>query len=139
MCATMTPIQHPQEKNSNAFREEIARTEPKSLRTFTPTQAILARSAGIYHWTPEDRRLFDFSSGVLVANLGHNPVRWMQRFSKFMGWPEPGQPFAAARAGIPAGYYPALPMTAYNGITPIEVQASQRLIQVLQKSPGGKR
>ena len=50
-----------------------ARYEPRALRTYTPTQAVLARSAGVFHWTPEGRRLYDFTSGVLVANLGHNP------------------------------------------------------------------
>ena len=100
---------------------------------------MFAHHAGIYHWTPEGRRLFDFSLGVLVANLGHNPVRWMQRFCKYMGWPEPGQPIAASHPGVPAGYFAALPMNAYNGITPIEVHASRRLVELLQKSPGGKR
>jgi 4-aminobutyrate aminotransferase-like enzyme len=137
-------IAHPHENQSNAERALAARVEPRSLRTFTPSQAVLAHSAGIYHWTPEGKRLFDFSSGVLVANLGHNPVRWMQRFNRYMGWPEPGQSSASAslngQAGsVPNGYFPALPMTAYNGITPIEVQASQRLVDVLQKAPGGKR
>ncbi len=140
-------ISHPHEDQSNSDRSIAARYEPRSLRTYTPSQAVLAHSAGIYHWTPEGRRLYDFSSGVLVANLGHNPIRWMQRFCKYMCWPEPGQPFQTAaagaglngQAGIPAGYFPALPMTAYNGITPIEVQASQRLVDVLQKSAGGKR
>src|SRR5580698_6168236 len=123
-------ISHPKEDQSNADRNAAARYEPRSLRTFTPSQAVLAHSAGIYHWTLEGRRLYDFSSGVLVANLGHNPVRWMQRFCKYIGWPEPGQPIQMTAAGaglngqtgIPAGYFPALPMTAYNGITPVEVQ-----------------
>src|SRR5262249_57331467 len=33
----------------------------------------------------------------------------------------------------------ALPMTAYNAITPIEPEAVRRLIEVLQGRPGGKR
>src|SRR5580698_4981171 len=90
MTATIT---HPQEPQSNADRALAGRFEPRSLRTYTPSQAIFARSAGVYHWTPEGRRLYDFSSGVLVANLGHNPVRWMQRFFKYMGWPESGPGF----------------------------------------------
>ena len=67
----MNAPMHPNESVSNAQRESIGRVEPKSLRTFTPSQAVLAKSAGVYHWTPEGRKLFDFSSGVLVANLGH--------------------------------------------------------------------
>ncbi len=73
-----SPIQHPQEDASNAVRSGAARYEPRASRTYTPSQAVLARSAGVYHWTPEGRRLFDFTSGVLVANLGHNPEGWMK-------------------------------------------------------------
>src|ERR1700731_2569119 len=80
------PLHHPNESSSNATRDVVARLEPKALRTFTPSQAVIARSAGIYHWTPEGRRLYDFTSGVLVSNLGHNPEPWMRRFTEFMGW-----------------------------------------------------
>src|SRR5438045_9525363 len=92
-----TPPHHPHESASNATRDQLARFEPRALRTFTPTQAVLARSAGIYHWTPEGRRLYDFTSGVLVSNLGHNPVSWTRRFFRYMGWPVDSQ--AAAGAG----------------------------------------
>src|SRR3989454_9674039 len=37
------------------------------------------------------------------------------------------------------GYFDALPMTAYNAITPIETQASKRLAELLLGRPGGKR
>ena len=59
---------------SNRVRAGAADFEPRALRTYTPTQAVLAHSAGAFHWTPEGRRLYDFTSGVLVANLGHNPA-----------------------------------------------------------------
>src|SRR5579863_5036126 len=96
------PLHHPHEQISNADRDLVARFEPKSLRTYTPSQAVLARSAGVFHWTPEGRRLYDFSSGVLVANLGHNPASWMQRFMKHMEWPTSPLP-----ANNGAGYFPA--------------------------------
>src|SRR5262245_51239727 len=99
------PIHHPRETVSNADRDLAARFEPRSLRTFTPTQAVLARSSGVYHWTPEERKLFDFSSGVLVANLGHNPREWMNRFLKHMGWSES----ASTAAWVPRGFFSALP------------------------------
>lgn len=142
------PISHAREMQSNEDRSIAAQFEPRSLRTFTPSQAVLAHSAGIYHWTPEGKRLYDFSSGVLVANLGHNPSRWMQRFCQYMGW-EPGGPKRFKNIGSavtngpvikpPAGFFDALPMTAYNGLTPVEVHASERLIDVCRKAPGGKR
>jgi 4-aminobutyrate aminotransferase-like enzyme len=132
------PLHHPQENTSNAARDLVAGFEPKSLRTYTPTQAVLGRSAGVYHWTPEGRRLFDFSSGVLVANLGHNPSSWMKRYCEYMGWS--GSPWDKAAAnGNPAGYFAALPMTAYNAVTTIEADASKRLVGVLQGRPGGAR
>src|SRR5271154_3854620 len=115
------PLQHPHESNSNTARQVIARLEPRSLRTFTPSQAVFARSAGVYHWTPENRRLYDFTSGVLVANLGHNPERWMTRFTEYMGW----RAYAAGKSpSAPAGYFSALTLTAYNAVTPIEIESS---------------
>jgi 4-aminobutyrate aminotransferase-like enzyme len=129
-------LHHPRESASNGARDLIARHEPKALRTYTPTQAVLARSAGVYHWTPEGRRLFDFTSGVLVANLGHNPRPWMQRFTEYMGW-------KAAATGqsepAPAGFFSAVPMTAYNAVTAVETEASRRLIDLLRNRPGGRR
>src|SRR3954447_20513118 len=116
------PVHHPHEPASNEVRDRVARYQPRALRTYTPSLAVIARSAGVYHWTPEGRRLYDFSSGVLVANLGHNPVSWQRRFEKYMGWG--GQELANEK-----GYSPALPMTAYNAVTPIEVDASRRLVE----------
>jgi 4-aminobutyrate aminotransferase-like enzyme len=129
-------IHHADENLSNLKRDSIASSEPKTQRTYTPSQAVLARSAGVYHWTPEGRRLYDFSSGVLVANLGHNPESWMKRFSQYMGWrdSEPGQAPPA-----PQGFFSALPMNAYNAITEAEAEANRRLIQSLQNCPGGAR
>jgi 4-aminobutyrate aminotransferase-like enzyme len=130
------PLHHADESASNPTRDTIGQYEPKALRTYTPTQAVLARGAGIYVWTPEERRLYDFTSGVLVANLGHNPWSWMARFTGYMGW-------KAAATGhgpeAPQGYFSAMPMTAYNAITPVESEASRRLAGVLQSRPGGSR
>ncbi len=137
------PLHHPHESTSNTARDLIARVEPKTLRTYTPTQAVLAKSAAVFHWTPEGRRLYDFTSGVLVANLGHNPTSWMRRFAGYMGW-DVGQAFQPdgnlSQARKPdLRYSPALPLTAYNAITPVEAEASRRLVEVLQSRPGGKR
>lgn len=126
-------IQFDGEDSSNQIRTQIAATEPHSLRTFTPTQAVLAKSAGVFHWTPEGRRLYDFSSGVLVANLGHNPVGWMKRFQAYLGW-TPENLNAADDT-----YFPAVSLTAYNAITELEAEASRRLLANLNASPGGNR
>jgi 4-aminobutyrate aminotransferase-like enzyme len=125
-------IIHENEELSNAERAKLMAIEPKSLRTYTPTQLVISLSAGVFHFSPEGRRLYDFTSGVLVANLGHNPVPWIQRFFHYMAWPDH---ITTAKSS----YFPAIPMTTYNAITPLEVTASQRLVQALQGCPGGQR
>src|SRR5438132_11417077 len=117
-----SPLHHPGEHSSNKNRELTARLEPRALRTYTPTRAVLARSAGIYHWSPEGRRLYDFTSGVLVANLGHNPVSWMERFTQYMGWPPERHP-SSPGLRVPASFFSALPMTASNAVTAVATEA----------------
>jgi hypothetical protein len=56
----------------------------------------------------------------------------MKRFAGYMGWPAEG--FRAS-----AAYTPAVTMTTYNGATPVEVDASARLLKSLQKAAGGRR
>ena len=125
-----TPIQHDGEDLSNALRSRAARVEPHSLRTFTPSLAVIARSEGCYHWTPEGRKLADFTSGVLVANLGHNPARWWRRVLDYLNV-----------GTIPGGdgFFPAAPLTAYNALTELEIKASERLLASLRSTPGGGR
>jgi 4-aminobutyrate aminotransferase-like enzyme len=140
---SVRPIEHPHEPASNAERSAVTRFEPRSLRTYTPTQAVLAHSAGIYHWTVEGRRLFDFTSGVLVANLGHNPTSWMRRFTAYLGWPAAVGSTPSSRSDhssdIPDGFFPAAALTAYNAVTPVETSASRRLVELLKRSTGGGR
>ncbi len=127
-----SPIQFPGEDRSNAAREVIGTQEPLALRTFTPSQAVLARSAGVFHWTPEGRRLYDYSSGVLVANLGHNPRGWLAQLASLLGWnPE------TLSGG--EGYAEAVTLTAYNAVTEIEATAVQRLLANVAASPGGEK
>ncbi len=129
-------IVFPGEPKANAVRATLTQGEPVSLRTFTPSQVVIARSAGVFHWTSDGRRLYDYTSGVLVANLGHNPRRWMQRFAGYMGWTENtlfGTPATANE------YAAAVPLTAYNAMTEIEGLAVQRLLKNMQACPGGSR
>ncbi len=111
-------IEHRGEEQSNAVRRRAAAVEPSALRTFTPTLAVIDRSAGSYHWTPEGRMLADFSSGVLVANLGHNPARWWRRVIEYLGmWDFK-----------PSGeFFPAAPLTAYNAITELDTHATRAI------------
>src|SRR5438105_12165892 len=126
---------HEREPKSAAQRDLVARYEPKAQRTYTPTHAVLARSAGIYHWTPEGRRLYEFTSGVLVANLGHNPRSWLRSFFEHMGWgdelrsPEANSARETQGQGRSA-FCDAVTLTAYNAVTPVEVEATRRLIEL---------
>jgi 4-aminobutyrate aminotransferase-like enzyme len=121
------------EIESDAVRGAIARTEPRALRTFTPSLAVISRSEGCYHWTPDGRKLADFTSGVLVASLGHNPVRWWRRVLEYLGHGESADDDEAVE------FFSAAPLSAYNAITPVESLACERLIASLQSAPGGAR
>ena len=125
----MTPI-FPDERLGNADRERIAAIEPIATRTYTPTQAVIDRSAGVYFWTTDGRRLLDFTSGVLVANLGHNPTSWTERFLESLGW---------NHRSSGSDFISAVPLTAYNAITPVERDATERLLSYCRNQPGGSR
>ena len=125
-----TDIAHPGEERSNEIRRRLAAVEPRALRTFTPTLAVVAKSAGCYHWTPEGRKLADFTSGVLVTNLGHNPTRWWRRVMSYLGLdrlPQSGE------------FFQAVTLNAYNAITELETLASERLVECLRGQSGGRR
>jgi 4-aminobutyrate aminotransferase-like enzyme len=133
------PVYFQGEDQSNSFRRTIARQEPQAQRTFTPSQIVLARSSGVFHWTPEGRRLYDYSSGVLVANLGHNPLRWTKRLAAYLGWT--GELLAGRGIDATAAdqFFSAVTLTAYNAITPLEARAVERLVRNVQSWPGGRR
>jgi len=124
------PIAHRGEEVSNEVRRRAAAVEPAALRTFTPSLSVIARSAGAYHFTPEGRVLADFSSGVLVANLGHNPTGWWRRVVEYLG-------LDSIKQG--AEFCQAAPLTAYNALTELEILASERLLANLRSQPGGAR
>ena len=120
------------ETASDGLRIVLEETEPKCLRTFTPTQAVLHRAYGSLLETVDGKRLFDFTSGVLVANLGHNPRFWLRRYGELMAWP-------AAPTDEDGEYVSAVPMTTYNAATPLEALASERLLAFVRRFPGGGR
>src|SRR5437660_2227227 len=114
-----TSIEHPAEEKSNDIRRRLAAVEPLALRTFTPSLAVLAKSAGCYHWTPEGRKLADFTSGVLVMNLGHNPTRWWQRVVDYLGVHD---------LKTADEFHPGVTLSAYNAVTEVELLATERLL-----------
>ena len=123
-------VEHRGEETSNHLRHDLVETEPLCLRTRTPSMAVLHRSAGSYHYTPEGRKLADFTSGVLVANLGHNPKRWWKRVMDYM---------ALGDACGESGYHLGVTLTSYNAVTEVELEASRRLLANLQAAPGGSK
>lgn len=125
------PIQHAGEDTGNELRARMTEVEPLCLRTRTSSLAMIAHSAGSYHWTTEGRKLADFTSGVLVANLGHNPASWWQRLTGYLN-------LNLQDAGN-SEFLNAVPLTTYNAGCPIEVEASDRLLQSLQAAAGGGR
>ena len=125
---------------SEEWRTRADAVEPKSLRTFTPSRAVIALSSGSFHWTVEGRRLYDFTSGVLVANLGHHPKEWTRRLHHYLQSPAPAeQNTIVDQDHVPEGYYLGVPLTAYNAYTPIEVEATERLLTMLRTTPFGAR
>lgn len=158
-------MSHRGEERSNQLRTEAATVEPQSFRTYTPSLAVIDRSAGCYHWTPEGRMLADFTSGVLVTNLGHHPIRWWQRVVEMMGLSaqlgpnptdfntptgataglsssesgSPDQPAPPSALGSPEQFLSAVPLSAYNALTDLEVRASEQLIATMRSQPGGGR
>jgi 4-aminobutyrate aminotransferase-like enzyme len=127
---TPAPIQHKGETKSNDIRRRLAAVEPHCIRTFTPSMAVLAKSAGSYHWTPEGRKLADFSSGVLVMNLGHNPTRWWQRVKDYLG---------LHNLREADEFCEAVTLNGYNAVTEVEMLATERLVSLMQKQKGGAR
>ncbi len=124
------PVQHAGEPKSNDIRRRLLAVEPHCIRTFTPSAAVLAKSAGSYHWTPEGRKLADFTSGVLVMNLGHNPTRWWNRVINYLGL----QNLKSA-----GEFCEAVTINGYNAITEVETVCCERLIKLMQSQPGGTR
>ena len=126
------PIQHAGEDHGNQLRARLCEAEPQCLRTQTSSMAMIAHSSGAYHWTTEGRRLADFTSGVLVANLGHNPASWWMKLFSYLN-------ISLGEGPDDSRFQSAAPLTTYNAGSPVEVEASERLLQSLRAESGGNR
>jgi 4-aminobutyrate aminotransferase-like enzyme len=103
-------IQHENEPGANAVRARLDAINGIGQRTFTPTQTVIARAKGARLWTVDGMELIDFTSGVLVSNLGHNHALFEERYRH---------------------YCAELPRTSYNAVTEIEVKAAERLVRCM--------
>ena len=69
-AGTFQAIQHEGEPRANAIRERLNAVVGRGQRTYTPSQLTVEKAEGCTLWTVDGRRLLDFTSGVLVTNLG---------------------------------------------------------------------
>jgi 4-aminobutyrate aminotransferase-like enzyme len=106
----MKSIYHENEPRANALRARLDAINGLGQRTYTPTQLVIAHAKGVRLWTVDGMELFDFTSGVLVSNLGHNHALFEERYRH---------------------YCAELPRTSYNALTEIEVEAAERLVRCM--------
>lgn len=104
-------IEHNGEPLANAVRRRLDNVVGRGQRTFTPSQLTVAKAKGCNIWTVDGRKLIDFTSGVLVVNLGYAHAGFEAAFKKY-----------AAK----------LPRNAYNMVAPIEVEAAERIIKSMK-------
>jgi len=104
----MDSVQHPNEPNGNANRRRLDRLVGRGQRTYTPSQLVIEKAKGCWLWTVDGRKLIDFTSGVLVVNLGHAHAGFERLYKKYL-----------------AGF----PRSSYSMIAPVEIEAAQRLIK----------
>lgn len=112
------PIEHDGEWRANAIRARLSAIQGIAQRTYTPTQLVVERAEGVYLYAVDGKRLIDFSSAVLVTNLGHNHRRFEERYRYYCG---------------------RLPLNSYNMVTEVEVEASERLVRSMAKNPKAQK
>jgi len=101
-------IKHRNEPKGNAIRRRLDKVVGLGQRTYTPSQLVIAKAKGACLWTVDGRKLIDFTSGVLVVNLGHAHPGFERLYKKYA-------------AGVPRN--------AYNMVAAIEVEAAERIIK----------
>ena len=115
----MSAILHDNEPKGNALRVLADRYIPRGQNTRTPTQAAVVRAKGCRLWTADGRKLIDFTSGVLVSNLGYAHPLFEKRLKNY-------------RRGIPRN--------GYNMVTEPMVEASRRLVvSMARRNPNAQQ
>ena len=104
----MDSIRQEGEPKGNAIRRRLDASVGRGQRTYTPSQLVVEKAKGCHLWTVDGRKLIDFTSGVLVVNLGHAHAGLEKRYRQYVA---------------------RLPRSGYNMIAPIEVEAAERLIK----------
>lgn len=105
-------IAHEGESRGNDIRQLNDELVGHGQSTYTPTQVAVRKAKGAYLWTVDGRKLIDFTSGVLVSNLGYAHPQFERRFKAYMK---------------------GLPHNAYNLLTEVQVEASRRLVSTMNQ------
>jgi 4-aminobutyrate aminotransferase-like enzyme len=113
----MESIRHPREPKGNAVRGRLGKCVGRGQRTYTPSQLAVEKAKGCWLWTVDGRKLIDFTSGVLVVNLGYAHAGFERLYKKYLG---------------------GLPRSSYNMVAPVEVEAAERLIKSM-RSPKAQK
>lgn len=100
-------IQIPGETLSNEYRSRLDAVVGRGQSTYTPTQIVVEQVRGSRLWTMDGRELIDFTSGVLVSNLGYSHPRFEELYETYVA---------------------GLPRNGYNMVTSVLVEASERLV-----------
>ena len=111
-------IKHNNEPKANAIRKMADTYIGQGQSTYTPTQLVVEKAKGRYLFTVDKRRLVDFTSGVLVHNLGYGHSLFV-KYSK--------------------QYKKGLPRNTYNMVSPLQVEASRRLIKSMKSNPNAQK
>jgi 4-aminobutyrate aminotransferase-like enzyme len=111
-------ISHENEPEGNEIRKTVCEYVGQGQTTYTPTQIAVAKAKGSSLWTVDGRKLIDFTSGVLVQNLGYqHPL-----FEKYS-----------------AKYKKGLPRNAYNMVSHVFADASRRLVESMKSNPNAQK
>jgi 4-aminobutyrate aminotransferase-like enzyme len=111
-------IKHDDEPLGNAIRKTSGEYIGLGQSTYTPTQLVIEKAKGRYLYTVDGRKLVDFTSGVLVQNLGYGHRNFEKYFEK---------------------YKKGLPRNAYNMVSPLHVEASRRLLKSMKSNPNAQK
>ena len=114
----MFEIRHENEPRGNAVRHLVNTLVGIGQNTYTPTQVAVAKARGCSLWTVDGRKLIDFTSGVLVQNLGYNHPK----FEKY--W---------------MLYRKGLPVNAYNMVSEVFAKASKQVIRSMRSNPNAQK
>ena len=96
------------------------------LRTFTPTQAVIAEVPASITGPRRAAGCTTSPPACSSPTSGTTRRRGCSASASYMGWPTSGLRNTGRATSLLA-----LPMTAYNAVTPVEVEATRRLLKLL--------